>query len=101
MEDWLLDLGLDDYWENFKQSGYTEPRMLEDLKVMNKETLRSDFNITKPGHLDKLFKAIQKVQYPTEGKFEVTKFFELMQSGANARRGLLTPATRQGLCGLL
>jgi len=69
VEDWLTELGLDEYWDNFCQSGYTEPRMLEDLKIMNKETLKADFGIVKPGHLDKLYKAIQKVQYPTEGKF--------------------------------
>ena len=73
MEDWLVDLGLDEYWENFKQSGYTEPRMLEDIKFMNKETLKNDFNIFKPGHLDKLYKALQKVQYPTECKYELTR----------------------------
>lgn len=68
VEDWLTELGLDEYWENFAQSGYTEPRMLEDLKVMNKETLKETFRIIKPGHLDKMYKAILKVQYPTEGR---------------------------------
>ena len=34
--------------------------MLEDLKIMNKETLKENFGINKPGHLDKLYKAIQK-----------------------------------------
>lgn len=68
VEDWLNELGLDEYWTNFTQSGYTEPRMLEDLKIMNKETLKETFGITKPGHLDKLYKAIQKVQYPTEAQ---------------------------------
>lgn len=65
-----MELGLEEYWDNFEQSGYTEPRMLEDLKMMNKETLMNDFNITKPAHLDKLYKAIQKVQYPSECKFK-------------------------------
>ena len=65
-----MDLGLEEYWEHFAQSGYTEPRMLEDLKIMSKDTLREDFHIVKPGHLDKMYKAIQKVQYPTECKFK-------------------------------
>lgn len=43
--------------------------MLEDLKIMNKETLKETFGINKSGHLDKLYKAIQKVQYPSEGKY--------------------------------
>lgn len=68
VEDWLTELGLDEYWENFTQSGYTEPRMLEDLKLMNKEELKETFRIIKPGHLDKMYKAIQKVQYPSEGR---------------------------------
>lgn len=67
-----MELGLEEYWDNFEQSGYTEPRMLEDLKMMNKETLMNDFNITKPAHLDKLYKAIQKVQYPSECKFKTS-----------------------------
>ena len=73
VEDWLNELGLDEYWENFTQSGYTEPRMLEDLKIMNKETVKETFRIDKPGHLDKMYKAIQKVQYPSEGRFLLSR----------------------------
>ena len=42
--------------------------MLEDLKIMNKETIKETFRIIKPGHLDKMYKAIQRVQYPSECK---------------------------------
>ena len=42
--------------------------MLEDLKIMNKETLKETFGIIKPGHLNKMYKAIQRVQYPSEGR---------------------------------
>ena len=54
--------------------------MLEDLKVMNKETLKNDFAISKPGHLDKLYKALQKVQYPTECKYELPWKFQISTS---------------------
>lgn len=73
VEDWLTDIGLDEYWEKFEQSGYTEPRMLEDLKIMNKDTLKNDFGIFKPGHLDKLYKAVQKVQYPSESQRRIRR----------------------------
>ena len=45
-----------------------------DRQGMNKDTLKNKFEIFfKPGHLDKLYKAIQKVQYPNECKFQLIK----------------------------
>ena len=67
VEDWLTKLGLDEYWPDFERNSYTEPRMLEDLKTMDKETLQRDLKIVKCGHLNKLLKAIKKIQYPSEG----------------------------------
>jgi len=71
VEEWLHELGLESYWTYFKNSGYTEPRILEDLKAMDNETLqktlKEDLNICKPGHVNKMCKAVKNLQYPTPG----------------------------------
>ena len=67
MEEWLIRLGLEDYWSKFKENSYTEPRDLADLKFMDKETLKANFEITKEGHLSRIFNAVKKLQYPTAG----------------------------------
>ena len=63
-----MKLGLDEYWPRFKENAYSEPKDLADLKFMDKETLRNTFGIEKEGHLRKFTKAVQRLQYPTEGK---------------------------------
>lgn len=68
VHDWLLLLGLEAYWELFEENSYAEPNALADLKLMDKATLASTFNIIKPGHLKKLTKAISQLKYPTAGK---------------------------------
>lgn len=66
--EWLMVLGLQDYWESFEANSYAEPNALADLKLMDKKTLSSTFEITKPGHVKKLIKAIKQLKYPTSGK---------------------------------
>ena len=68
MEDWLHELGLEEYWVCFKDAGYTESRMLEDLKSMSKEALEQELQVHKIAHLNKLYSAIKKLRYPTPGK---------------------------------
>ena len=69
MDKWLTDLGLHEYWLNFKRNLYDNPKALEDLKVMNSEDLdkllRDDLEIWKRGHVKKLTLAIRKLQYPS------------------------------------
>ena len=64
-------MGLENYWTYFKDSGYTEPRILEDLKAMDYETLRKslkeELHICKVGHINKMIKAVKNLQYPTPG----------------------------------
>ena len=69
MDKWLTDLGLHEYWLNFKNNSYDHPKALEDLKVMNSadldKVLRDDLGIWKRGHFKKLTLAIRKLQYPS------------------------------------
>ena len=69
MDKWLTDLGLHEYWLNFKQNVYDNPKALEDLKVMNADDLvallHDDLEIWKSGHVKKLTLAIRKLQYPS------------------------------------
>ncbi|XP_028399424.1 uncharacterized protein LOC114522855 isoform X2 [Dendronephthya gigantea] len=66
---WLTDLGLHEYWLNFKRNSYDNPKALEDLKVMNQSDLNTllndDFEIWKSGHVKKLTLAIRRLQYPS------------------------------------
>ena len=68
VEEWLYKLGLEDYWGKFKESSYTSSRDLADLKFMDVETLKKTFGIFKEGHLMKMMNAIEKLQYPTQGR---------------------------------
>lgn len=70
MRDWLLFLGLREYWPLFQANAYGEPNALTDLKLMDKATLAQTFNIKKRGHLKKLTKAISQLKYPTQGKLK-------------------------------
>jgi len=69
--EWLMVLGLDEYWPLFEENSYAEPNALADLKLMDKPTLASTFNIIKPGHLKKLIKAISQLKYPTSGQRKI------------------------------
>lgn len=69
--EWLMVLGLQDYWESFEANSYAEPNALADLKLMDKKTLSSTFEITKPGHVKKLIKAIKQLKYPTSGQRKI------------------------------
>lgn len=67
VEEWLEDLGLHQYWPQFESNGYKEPCDLEDLKGLDKKSLKETFHIWKRGHLNKLVLGIRKLQYPHEG----------------------------------
>ncbi len=67
VRDWLIKLGLENYWIQFSNNSYTEPNSLADLKFMDKRTIMQTFGITKEGHLKKLEKAISYLAYPSAG----------------------------------
>ena len=73
MDRWLCDVGLDEYRLNFKNSSYTTPQDLEDLKIMNlsdlKAVAREDLGVVKKGHFTKLAQAVKKLQYPSASEF--------------------------------
>lgn len=68
MNQWLHILGLQDYWPLFEKNSYSEPNALADLKLMDRSTLSATFEMTKPGHIKKLTKAIKQLKYPTTSK---------------------------------
>eukprot|EP00111_Clytia_hemisphaerica_P002554 TCONS_00007279-protein len=68
---WLVLLGLGQYWMKFQENSYDEPNFLADLKLMDKPMLSKTFGINKPGHLKKLVKAIKKLKYPTSAQRKI------------------------------
>lgn len=73
-------LGLEAYWPFFESNSYSEPNALADLKLMDRHTLSTTFEMTKPGHLKKLTKAIKQLKYPTAGKRSMIALFDLSES---------------------
>ncbi|XP_031575148.1 uncharacterized protein LOC116308782 isoform X2 [Actinia tenebrosa] len=71
--EWLEDLGLEEYIDAFDENGYNEPTDLEDLKNMDKDTVKETFNITKVAHLNMLCQAINKLQYANQGQKVIRK----------------------------
>ncbi|CAB4012509.1 Chitin synthase 6, partial [Paramuricea clavata] len=69
VDKWLTDLGLHEYWLNFKTNSYDNPKALEDLKVMSpsdlNKLLHDELEVWKRGHVEKLTHAILKLQYPS------------------------------------
>ena len=70
VENWLLLLGLEDYWPQFEENLYNKTTDLLDLKLIDKETLARTFNITKRGHLNKLSRALSQLKDSLKGKFK-------------------------------
>ncbi|KAK3729477.1 hypothetical protein QZH41_007436 [Actinostola sp. cb2023] len=63
VKQWLVELGLGEYWPYFLNNSYTEPNDLEDLKRIDKEQLKTDFKVRKVAHINMLCQAIKKLQY--------------------------------------
>ena len=56
----------------FRENSYVQPRDLADVKLMDKETMKNIFRVFKEGHLEKLVRAVKKLQYPTRGRNNFT-----------------------------
>ena len=63
----MNELGLDQYWEAFRENSYTEPRDLADIKYLPADSISSIFGIVKEAHLKKLKMATSVLSYPTKG----------------------------------
>lgn len=85
VEDWLMNLGLEEYWPRFYENSYTEPRDLADIKYMNTENISSLFGITKEAHLKKLKMATSVLQYPTRAQTRIRE----------ARKAIMSEPVRQ------
>ena len=77
-------MGLSQYWSKFEENCYTESEDLEDLKSLpNKEALGELLKITKPAHLARLWKGIQKLQYIQQGEYHC-QYITLLNRFSNA-----------------
>jgi len=71
VEAWLTNLGLEQYWTMFSENSYVQARDLADVKLMDKETMKNIFRVFKEGHLEKLARAVKKLQYPTKAQKKI------------------------------
>eukprot|EP01084_Bolivina_argentea_P045941 84555_1 len=65
LDDWLNDLGLKQYYNNFKGDGFDRMDDITDIDVSNDKMLKS-LGITKTGHINRLTKAINKLKTTTK-----------------------------------
>ncbi|KAK3729476.1 hypothetical protein QZH41_007435 [Actinostola sp. cb2023] len=86
VKQWLVELGLGEYWPYFLNNSYTEPNDLEDLKRIDKEQLKTDFKVRKVAHINMLCQAIKKLQYANKA-YEVTR--EKFSNLDEAARGFM------------
>jgi chitin synthase len=62
---WLEKIGLSMYATNFCKAHIVNATSMEILKGMKRKHLKSELNITKPGHQKRLLLAISKLRHPT------------------------------------
>ena len=70
-----MKYGLDQYYPKFEDNDYTEPRQLAELKNMNESDIRTNLEVEKKAHRQKLMAAIKKLQYTSLGNFVCPAFF--------------------------
>ena len=74
----MINLGLEEYWPQFATNSYTEARDLADLKHMDRDTIKTLFNIEKEGHFKRLILAISALQYPTKGTHPLKTYIDIL-----------------------
>uniref|UniRef100_A0A7M5WVI9 chitin synthase n=1 Tax=Clytia hemisphaerica TaxID=252671 RepID=A0A7M5WVI9_9CNID len=85
VEEWLINLALEEYWPKFYESSYTEPRDLADIKYMTSENITTIFGISKEGHLKRIKAATSVLQYPTKSQTKIRE----------ARKAVMAEPVRQ------
>ena len=88
VEGWLLNLGLEIYWPQFKKEDVKEPKDLAQLKSMDSKDMSTRFSITKQGHLRKLCEAVKFLQYATKAQKILIETRKRMSSGSVRTIGL-------------
>ncbi|XP_032242861.1 uncharacterized protein LOC5517022 [Nematostella vectensis] len=71
VQQWLEDLSLGQYWPHFVDNSYTEPSDLEDVKSMGRDLVQETFRVHKMAHINILWQAIRKLQYPNTGQVKI------------------------------
>ncbi|KAK3724973.1 hypothetical protein QZH41_005874 [Actinostola sp. cb2023] len=90
VKQWLVELGLGEYWPYFLNNSYTEPNDLEDLKRINKEQLKTDFKVRKVAHINMFCHAIKKLQYANKDEFGCNLDYTMQQNdGVSVKTVLL------------
>lgn len=84
VQEWLTNIGLEEYWGKFFENSYTEPRDLADIKYLSREEIMSLFQIKKEGHIRRLLKATSVLQYPTKAQTRIRE----------ARKAIMSEVTR-------
>ncbi|GFN83340.1 ankyrin repeat and sterile alpha motif domain-containing protein 1b, partial [Plakobranchus ocellatus] len=68
VKDWLSDIGLIMYRENFRRNHIRTPKEMEILKRLDRKDIARELGITKEGHIKRLLFAIRMLRDPSEVK---------------------------------
>ena len=64
LQSWLVGLNLSEYLDTLSQRGYTSPKVL--ASIVERDQLKA-IGVTKMGHLNRLFRAIEKLRSDGDG----------------------------------
>ncbi|PVD35423.1 hypothetical protein C0Q70_02385 [Pomacea canaliculata] len=66
VNEWLAEIGLSMYGENFRRNQIRVPKEMEILKSLSRKDIERELGIAKDGHIKRLMYAITKLRDPTE-----------------------------------
>ncbi|RUS88696.1 hypothetical protein EGW08_003511 [Elysia chlorotica] len=73
VKDWLNDIGLIMYRENFRRNHIRKPKEMEILKRFDRKDISRELGISKEGHIKRLLYAIRMLRDPSEGQLRAMK----------------------------
>ncbi|XP_078327748.1 uncharacterized protein LOC111112966 isoform X4 [Crassostrea virginica] len=73
---WLETVGLAEYKTNFRRNHIKTVRDMEALKSFTEKEIREDLHITKPGHIQRMKDAIERLRNPTKEEREIAEMKE-------------------------
>ncbi|XP_052786292.1 chitin synthase chs-1-like [Mya arenaria] len=76
VDEWLDNIGLGIYKENFKKEQIRIAKDMEVLKSFSRSDIERDLNIKKIGHIKRLLYAISKLRNPTEAEMKLIEVGE-------------------------
>ncbi|BFZ23575.1 hypothetical protein BsWGS_26614 [Bradybaena similaris] len=79
VQDWLQEIGLAEYCDNFYRNHIQTPKEMEILKRFDRKEIEKELGINKDGHVKRLLEAIQKLRDPSESQLKTIKMRQTIE----------------------